>query len=218
MVPVSSLHPQWRGLERQLGEVNWIVPNGNPEHEVKYRPFAGGGDICAAFASIRSPDELLKFVNFHGPLTWRGTDGPKSPDLEQFPAGEPVNLGLAEAGMFRELLTLRSRGDAKRTASHFRKISGFVEGGQAGKVEILPDDQLGIRLRVTAPTLLGAMWYQLALKLSEQVLRMCPVCHVVFPVGPGTKLRADAKFCCNAHKIEFFNRNRSKKRHVSKRR
>lgn len=148
--------------------------------------------------------------------TRRGTDGPILPDLEEFPAGEPVTLGLAEAGTFRELLALQSQGEPKRTASHFKKISGFVEGGQAGKVEILAGDQLGIRLRVTPPTLLGAMWYQLALKLSEQVLRMCPVCRVVFTVGLGTKLRADAKFCCKAHKIEFFNRNRSKKRQALK--
>ena len=218
MVPASSLKPQWRGFEREYGEVNWIIPNAEATYEIKHRPFARGGDLCSAFASIRSPGELLKFVNIHGPLTGHGTDGPKLPEMEQFPAGEPVTLGLAEAGMFRELLTLQGQGDAKRTASHFEKISGFTGGGQAGRVEILPDDRRGIRLRVTPPTLLGAMWYQLALKLSEEELRMCPVCHKVFSVGPGTELRADAKFCCNAHKVEFFNRNRSKKRKSPKQR
>src|SRR5579863_10466513 len=82
MVPASSLNPRWRGLGRQLGEVNWIVPNAEAVHEIKYRPFARGGDLCTPFASIRSPDELLKFVNIHGPLTWHGTEGPKLPELE----------------------------------------------------------------------------------------------------------------------------------------
>jgi hypothetical protein len=215
--PASALNPRWRALKGKSRDVPWVVPNGAPRDEVRYRPFARGGDLCAAFAAIRSPNELLRFINAHGPLTWHGTVRPSIPDLENLPAGEPVTVGLAEAEMFRELLTLHALGDSKKTALHFETIAGFVGGGQAGRVEILPDHERGIRLKVTPPTLLGAMWYQLALKLSQAVLRMCPLCHRVFEVGPGTKLRADAKFCCNEHKVEFFNRSRVKKGRGSRR-
>jgi hypothetical protein len=215
--PAHSLNPQWRELKGGMGDVPWIVPNGEPNDEIRYRPFARGSDLCAAFASIQSPGELLRFVNGHGPLTWRGTEGPDLPGLETFPAGEPVTLGLTEAGIFRDLLASQALGDVRRVASHFKKISGIVGGGQAGRVELLPDQERGIRLKVTPPTLLGAMWYQLALKLSQAVLRMCPLCHRVFEVGRGAKLRADAKFCCKEHKVEFFNKSRSTKKRSSAR-
>ncbi len=216
IVPFKSLSKRWRELK--ANDVDWIVPKGDQDDAVKYRPFAGGGDLCNAFASVRAPDELLKFINDHGPLTWGGTSIAKETNFKDFPAGEPVPLGLADAEMFRELLQLRALGNPKKIASHFEsKIAGFVGGGQAGLVEVLPDSERGIRLKVTPPTLLGAMWYQLALKLSDAVLRMCPLCHRAFEVGRGTGLRADAKFCCNEHKVEFFNRSRPKRSRQSKR-
>jgi hypothetical protein len=216
IVPFNSLNRRW---ERSKGnDVNWIVPNGNQDDAIKYRPFGGGGDICTTFASVRSPHELLRFINVHGLLTWGGSLITNDPNFENFPPGEPVPLGLAEAEMFRELLKLQALGNSRNIASHLEsKIAGFVGGGQAGRVEILPDSERGIRLKVTPPTLLGAMWYQLALKLSDAVLRMCPVCHRVFEVGRGTGRRGDAKFCCNEHKVEFFNRNRPKKRQSARR-
>ena len=219
VAPFKSLTPRWQEWgagDVRWGDVNWIVPNGAPKDAIKYRPFAGGGDLCAVFASVRSPGELLNFINNYGPLTWRGTRavlGPKleDPKFADFPAGEPVTLGLVEAEMFRELLQLQALRDPERLAAHFQaKIAGFVGGGQVGQVEILPDPERGIRLKISPPTLLGALWYQLAMKLSEATLRMCPLCHRVFEVGRGTGRRADAKFCCDEHKVEFFNRKRPK--------
>jgi len=210
IAPFNSLGKRPR--EPQANDVDWIIPKGDQGDAVRYRPFAGGGDLCAAFASVRSPNELLRFINVHGPLTWHGTRAVLDPNFSDFPAGEPVPLGLAEAEMFRELLQMRALGNPKKLALHFGpKVAGFVGGGQAGQVEVLPDPERGIRLKITPPTLLGALWYQLALKLSDATLRMCPLCHRVFEVGRGTSLRADAKFCCNEHKVEFFNRSRPKR-------
>lgn len=214
IVPARLLMDRSQQLTESADEGDLITPNGKVENEIRYKPFARGGDLFAAFASIRSPHQLLGFIKTHGPLTWRGNAGLNNLNLAHLPAGEPVTLGLAEAGTFRELLKLQSLGDAKRTALYFDKAFGFV---QAGRVEILPDLQRGIRLKLAPPTLLGAMWYQLALKLSESVLRMCPVCHRVFEVGRGTKLRADATFCCNKHKVQFFNQRRAKKRQDAQR-
>jgi hypothetical protein len=216
IVPFNSLNARW-GQSKGY-DVNWIVPNGSEKDTLTHRPFVGGGDLCAAFASVRSPEELLRFINVHGLLTWGSMRISNDPNFKDFPAGEPVPLGLAEAEMFRELLQLQALNSPKRLAAHFEsKIAGFVGGGQVGRVEILPDSERGIRLKVTPPTLLGAMWYQLALKLSGAVLRVCPLCHRVFEVGRGTGLRTDAKFCCTEHKVKFFNRNRPKKSRGSRR-
>jgi hypothetical protein len=77
-------------------------------------------------------------------------------------------------------------------------------------VELVGDPNKGLRLKVCPPHLLGALWYQLGLKIYNATLRACPVCDSVFEVGAGTGLRADATFCCREHKVEFFNRNRPK--------
>ena len=77
-----------------------------------------------------------------------------------------------------------------------------------GRVELVGDPSTGLRLTMRPPDLLGALWYQLGLKLSKATLRTCPVCDKVFEVGAGTGLRADARFCCPEHKVEYFNRKR----------
>jgi len=197
----------------------WIVPKGEPGDAVRYKPFTGYADLSDAFASVKTPDDLLRFVNGHGALTWQGMRPQQTNAMfgDFSLAAEPVSHGLVEAQMFRELLQFRARGDSKGLASHFEsKIAGFVGGGQAGRVEILPDYERGIRLKVTPPHLLGALWYQLALRLSDATLRMCPVCSRVFPVGRGTGIRSDAYFCCKQHKIEYFNRPEERKRRKRK--
>jgi hypothetical protein len=215
IVPFSSVVPPsaLANTPAACEGVPWLVPKGNQQDVRKYKPFAHHADLCSAFASVKTPEALLSFVGDHGPLTWRDLHHQSDPIFKDFPAGEPVPLGLANAEMFRELLQLHALGDARKLASHFEsKIAGFVGGGQTGTVELLPDPEKGIRLKVTPPTLLGALWYQLALKLSDVHLRMCPLCHRVFEVGRGTGLRADARFCCHEHKVEYFNRNRRKRK------
>ena len=216
IVPFGSVAPNapWK-KSAVHDDVPWIVPNGERDGAAKYKPFAHRADLCAAFASVKTPEALVRFFNDHGPLTWSGIHRPNDPLFGDvpFPAGEPVPLGLANAEMFRELLTLRALGNSRKLASHFEaKIAGFVGGGQVGQVELVPDSGKGLRLKVTPPTFLGALWYQLALKLSDEDLRMCPLCHGVFEVGRGTGLRTDAKFCCQEHKVEYFNRKRTKRR------
>ncbi len=216
LVPGRSVVPA--DERNDESRVDWIIPNGEIADETQHRPFARGGDLCAAFASVRSADQLLRFVNGHGPLTHRGNSGHNMLGIELFPAGEPVTIGLSEARNLRELMKLQALGDSKKTALYFDRIIGLGSYGHetAGRVEILPDLERGIRLKLTPQTLLGAMWYQLALKFSESIFRMCPVCHRVFGVGRGTTLRADARFCCNEHKVQFFNQRRTKRSRVAR--
>jgi len=184
-----------------------IVPKGEHSDWIKYQPFAGGGDLWKAFASVKSPDELLSFVNDHGPLT---TDpSPRNPEIFAF-AGESVGSILDNAKMFRELLRLKAQGNLRKLASYFEsnKPAYFRFDDLIGRVELVGDSKTGLRLKMRLPDLLRALWYQLGLKLSKATLRTCPVCDKLFEVGAGTGLRADATFCCHDHKVDFFNRKR----------
>ena len=186
-----------------------IVPNGGHSDSIKYRPFAGGGELWKAFASVKSPKELLRFVNYHGPLR---TDHPPSPPNPKMfvLSGESVRSILDCAKMFRELLLLKAQGDPRKLASYFgsNKPADLRFGGAIGHVELVCDPSTGLQLKMRPRNLLGALWCQLGLKLSNATLRTCRACGEVFEVGAGTRLRADAEFCCREHKVEYFNRHR----------
>ena len=99
-----------------------IVPNGGQFDS--YRPFAGGGDLCAAFALVKSPKELLRFVSDHGLLTARFL--PLSPPnallskmRKLLSGGESVDTALGRAKMFGELLRLKAQGNTRKLASYF---------------------------------------------------------------------------------------------------
>jgi hypothetical protein len=186
-----------------------IVPNGGHSDSIKYRPFAGGGDLWKAFASVKSPEGLVRFVNDHGSLETDHSRSPPNPKMFVF-RGESVRFILDCAKMFRELLRLKAQGDPRKLASYFEsnRPAHLKFGGVIGRVELVVDPLTGLRLKMRPPNLLGALWCQLGLKLSKATLRTCRACGEVFEVGAGTGLRADAEFCCREHKVEYFNHRR----------
>jgi hypothetical protein len=194
-----------------------ILPNGRHCDSIPYRPFARGGDVCFAFASVKSPDELLRFVNNHGPVTdllfqvrenmpQDQQGDPRSKDQPYFLL-KSVHHDLGYAENFRELLRLKAQGDPGRLASYFESKAA-VDFDILGSVQLVGDSKRGVRFKMGPPELLGALLYQLGLKLSHATVRVCPRCDSVFETGIGTGLRADARFCCHEHKVEFFNSNR----------
>jgi hypothetical protein len=218
-----ALDPPFKWLGMQEGH-RVIVANGGHSELISYRPFARGGDLCTAFASVKTADELLRFVNDRGPLTAHFLP-PSSPNAELaakmrklLSDGESVDAGLENAKMFGDLLRLKSRGNPRKLASYFEsdKLANFSVRNLIGRVELVGDPDKGLRLKICPPHLLGALWYQLGLKLSQVTLRTCPVCDKVFEVGAGTPLRADAQFCCREHKVEFFNHKRPRVTQYSK--
>ncbi len=200
-------------------EAELIVPNG--EHIDLYRPFARGGDLCATFAAVKSPSELLRFVNLHGPLTTRfrsPSPGDKPRSIEVAAkirkalggGGESVRSHLHTAEIFRELIRLQAQDNPEKVASYFETNGPIPSSSNSliSRVELVGDSSRGLRFRLQPPHLLGALWYQLGLKLIKGTLRTCPVCEKMFEVGAGTGRRADTTFCCHGHKVEFFNRKR----------
>jgi hypothetical protein len=194
-----------------------IVANGGPSDLITHRPFARdeGGDLCRAFASVKTADELLRFVKDHGPLTAHLLPpSPPNPPLAKMrkilSSGESVDAGLENAKMFGDLLRLNAEGNTRKLASYFEsdKLRYFSFRNLIGRVELVGDPDKGLHLKICPPNLLGALWYQLGLKLSQAMLRTCDFCAEVFEVGPGTQLRADAKFCCYEHKVKYHNNKR----------
>jgi hypothetical protein len=79
------------------------------------------------------------------------------------------------------------------------------------RIEFVPDTKKGLQLEITAETLLSALWWQLARKLSgDAKIRECRHCGEWFEVGAGTGRRADAQFCRPEHKVRFFSLERSR--------
>ena len=196
-------HRDKKGYRLVIYDKKWVtISNGERSDSIGYRPFAGGGDLCAAFAAVSTPDRLLRFVNDHGPLK-TGLRRSEDEPVVRYPTVSPVDSDLKCAEEFREVLRLKAQGRPKKLASYFEGYWHSV-----GRVFLVGDSKWGVRFEVRPPHLLGALWYQLGLKLSYATLRMCKLCHCVFEAGPGTGLRADAKFCCHEHKVEFFNHSR----------
>jgi hypothetical protein len=208
-----SLDPPFRSLGEREGHPV-IVANGGHSELISYRPFARGGDLCTPFSLVKTDKELLRFVKDHGPLTTRFF--PLSPPNDVatkmrklLSSGESVDAGLGNAKMFDDFLRLKAEGNTRKLASYFESDKHPNRyRNLMGRVELVADSSIGLRLRLRPPDLLGALWYQLGLKLSKTTLRTCPVCDKVFEVGAGTGLRADAEFCCRAHKVEYFNHRR----------
>jgi hypothetical protein len=182
----------------------WITPMRAEDDVVKYRPFVRDANICDAFASVKTPDQLLRFFNDHGPLTGRRYFRPP-PDYPR--VGESVSDGLEMANRFQEMRRLKALGDLGALVAHLDKKMPYLLQGEVGKISLEADKKRGLWIRVMPSTLIDALRYQLWQKLADTELRVCPLCDGEFQVGPGSR-RADAMFCCNEHKVQYFNRKR----------
>jgi hypothetical protein len=172
-----------------------IVPRGGKL--IRYRPMTLDR-LYTRFASVRTADDLLRFIERFGPLTELG----RSRD-----DGEPVLNALEHAEAFRSFLNYR--GDDAALASW-----AGAEGKRIGRLEVMlvQDAASGaLCLEYRPPSLLSALWLQLARKLSgNPPFRECLYCGIWFETGPGTGRRRDAKFCTDDHRV-VFNRHKQTK-------
>jgi hypothetical protein len=162
-----------------------------------YRPLdqSGGGDLYLIFANMRSKESLWQFVQQFGPIT------------SNFP-GDSVSWALRQAKVFRDLLSIKDR--PKQLASFFNATELRIYP-MVGSIDLVADHARGVRLRISADQLLGALWWQLGQKLSGNVnFAECRHCGGWFGTGPGTGKHVDAEFCCNEHKVKYFSLQRSK--------
>jgi hypothetical protein len=193
-------------------DCDWIVPNS--DERIPYRPLDRYDMLCNVFAGIKTPNDLLKFVELYGPLTTTSTQwGDSVPEL------------LRHVQYFRGLLHYKQLG-SRKLGSFFvsMKRAGLLSAGVTvsrdadlrefsqliGTIDLVADKAKGVRLRISTDFLIAALWWQLGQKLSgNSIVRECRHCGTLFEAGPGTNRRGDATFCCNEHSVRFHSLKRS---------
>jgi len=191
-----SFGPVEPSLLQKIGKPQRVVPLGG--ERLMYRPLKKFDQLCKAFSSLKTADDVLQFIRHYGPLTHAGLDVAR---------GEEVAHVLDHADMFRCWL------DAG--AHRLKQLKDWL--GSEGVV--LPDLQASLvvdasrmlSLRITPKSLLSGLWLQLAVMLAsgEKAIRACSLCGQWFTAGRGTRRRLDARFCCDKHRILFNSLKRS---------
>jgi hypothetical protein len=209
----------WEGPEKSLDRCSVVSKGGS---RIPLGPIDEGTliSLCYKFAQVKTPEELLGFVQRNGMLAEDGGStlfelDRATEDLSHIkqkrPPGDPVSWCLTSARLFNELMRF------KRHSS--RRVAAFYQSHAADhwsldwdvKVELVPDPEQGIAIRITTDTLFSALLWQFVQLLRSDVdIRECRLCSHWFETGPGTGRRRDAEFCCEEHKIEHFSRARSK--------
>lgn len=190
------------------------------------------------FSSVTTPRELLQFVERYGFLnkpaygvavptkTGRSNSYGMShfsmspggdlaliemaPDID----GEEVAGHLETAALFRKILIQADKGWKRVPHQLAASLADKLSDESFGEVSLSDDVRCGLSLKLTASSLLNALWLQLAANISEGAkYRHCDLasCGKLFEVGSNSSRRADARFCSDAHRIEFNSRKRTKK-------
>jgi hypothetical protein len=167
-----------------------------------YRPLDQFQNLYAVFAEhAQNAEGVLRFVENFGPLTRSGFDPA---------AGDEVPNLLREAKAMRMILELRDQ----RPHELASRIGPAGMSLPDIKAAVVADPVTGgLRLRLSPPDLLRALWLQLGQALSGVTkLRRCRQCGIWFEAGPGTRRRGDADFCSDAHRIAFNSQKRTQGR------
>lgn len=182
-----------------LGEPARIVRKGGTLQA--YRPLDLYPGLASAFVTLtKTPAGLLDFIQKFGPLTHFGLD-PKE--------GELVGELLDQRRQMADLLEMLAR--AKKPGSLLNQWVD-IQLPPVSVTVIADQESKRIRLRMSPPTLLSAIWLDLAQRLSgSRQLRACQHCGQWFEVGQGTGRRLDARFCRDEHRVAFNSLRRSTK-------
>jgi hypothetical protein len=205
-----------------------IVPRGKaPGGHIPFEKF---DMLYTAFAKVRTQDELLVFVDKFGLLMGRGGDlvsevlrearffrdllaaKGKSPKKVATCFESQLRVRLAEdyKKMNLELPSNAELWEWQAMVGNLVDLESLFRHSVA-RIELVPHPKKGLQLEITAETLISALWWQLARKLSgETKIRECRHCGEWFEVGAGTARRADSQFCSQEHKVRFFSLKRSR--------
>jgi hypothetical protein len=166
---------------------------------IHYKPLEAD-KLCTRFASVRTPEDVLGFIQKFGPLTEAGLD-PKR--------GDDVVLLLEHAAAMRSFLSHSE--ESERGLA----LQVGAEGQLFGRLNLMlaKDPASGrLCLQIRPPSLLAGLWAQLGQKLAgSRPFRECRYCGAWFEAGPGAGRRLDATFCTDEHRMFFNSRKRSKR-------
>jgi hypothetical protein len=199
--------------KKHTGNADSEILIANSKRHRFYKPFHWHDNLYLTFAQLQTRNEMLSFANQFGE-----------------PDEKTISDSLRIASNFRELLSAKETSN-KKVWTAFRRQTAFImaqaENEPSGKqldisriieknvslsigtVDLAPDPNIGLRLDIKPFSLKQGLWVQLARKLSRRLLIRCRECRSMFEVGPGTKKRSDATFCCAEHSVRFHSFNRS---------
>jgi hypothetical protein len=227
LVPREQLPEHYDGFN------DFIVPNGGERIPSEFV-----GWVCLnRFVNVRTPEELLRFIHQFGLLFGSGHVS----DTEPWGDGVQHGLRIARhfrellknrpkgpkklASIFNSHMRARNIDALKRSYERFggtappeiemeRMIEQErrVDYEMVASVDLVADARKGVRFRISSNELIGALWWQLGLKLAgDTTIAECRHCHQWFEAGVGTGRRADAEFCSNDHKVKYFNAERKRR-------
>lgn len=207
---------------------NLILPKGKaPGPYIAFEKF---DTLYSAFAKLHTQTDLLAFVDKFGLLMGRSGD---SVDLVLREAKYFRELLAAKEKSPKKLAACFQSQLRVRLAETYKQVNlelppnaelwewqamvGNLVDLQdllrhfVARIALVPDAKRGLQLEITAETLISALWWQLARRLSgEAKLIECRHCGEWFEVGAGSGRRADSQFCCQEHKVRFFSLERSR--------
>lgn len=180
--------PEKKGRASTILDVDvWpgqVVPNSKKRQH--YRPLDENPCLFAEFAQVKKPQQLLAFCNKYGLLGWSGQD--------------VIEHDLAAAARLRKAI------DSKEAHAI---DAGTVETGL-----IFSKKQKFYDIYLKPKTLLTGLWLQFWVAHAENSeVVLCTGCRAPFKRGPNTGRRADAKFCCNEHRITHNSQRRAQAKH-----
>jgi hypothetical protein len=175
-----------------------------------YQPLDAIDDIFKEFINLpqtkeEAPSALCSFVNKFGSLTRNGHKH----------HGESVHETLALLRLMNLYIDARLSYDDDA----LRKVLGEGAIGWTGIVPLLSYDPAtrSPRLRFAIPSLQAALWLHMMQSFSAGAsIRRCEWCNLIFETGAGTGRRADAKFCCDAHRTAYHSIHRTPRRALDK--
>lgn len=180
------------GFLEMMGRPQCVVANGGKRRSTQ--PLKKFDLLYKAFASLKTPEEVLRFVEIYGYLT------------EGDEWGNSVPYVLQRAEWFRGWLSV-SKWPRKDLAAWIGK-DGKVFGRL--NAELAVDTKGSLHLRIIPELLLGAIWIQLAHTLADGIkLGACLHCGQWFEAGQGGR-RLDAKFCSKEHQRKYNSLKRSR--------
>ena len=189
----------WRDPQgyRLDGQKQFVVRNGKRNDNFEVLEPLKNKALYGAFSnSVVKAEDVLKFVQSHGPLTDQGND-----------QGDEVHYVLWHVERMRDLLKLISA--RRRTA---RPDNGFGIPLIPLFAQIDWDPKTHLPRWVIEPhTLLDGLWLQFGQAITRGArIQTCRLCEEWFEVGYPSERRLDSKFCCDEHRVQYNSLKRSK--------
>ncbi len=214
------------------------VPNrgkfivGKGGRPILYRPFEMADAPLIAFANAHTAEMLLEFAARYGYLTRLGfaANGEVRPPMKsvyrmawdnevpifgravEHLQGESVDESIALTRLFKRVLASPS---GKLSRSLSQQVEALLlDAGLFDDVSFKfnVDPQRRFQGVISPSNLISGLAVRLAQMAGGRSYKTCELasCGALFPVGGRSALRADAKFCSSAHRVDHNSKKRAK--------